>query len=291
MKKLFLGFIVLLLFPVLNIEATNIVIKVDKQSSTNSSFAKKVANKEKVDKKKAVFDKNLNVALLTDEELNQLINNALLNCDNAELMELGIKLQKALKFDWTPIISSAILARTKCDLKKSQQKCVYALDNFHSEFMSGKFSDETKKTMDEAIDGVPIGCQDWKTVNYLAGTTGPAMNLAIRGDNDFDKAWAIYENTLLAIKACKNGSVREKKWAINGTIHRNITHSIGQITRHKNQNKIKLSLETAKEMKKLIGQLPTKDFTGGLEYKQNLLDGEIMRQDILKELQKYIDQK
>jgi len=291
MKKLILSITILLLISVLNIGATNIVVKTDKQSSTNSSIAKKVADKEKVDKKKAVFDKNLNVALLTDEELMQLINDALLNCNNAELMELGTKLGIAQKYAWTPIISSAILARTKCDLKKSQQKCYYAVDSFFSELMSGKFSDETKKTMDEAIDGVPIGCQDWKTVSYLAGTTVYAMHIAIHSDNDFDKAWAIYKKTLLTIKACKSGSAREKKWAINGSIHSEIDSPLNAITDYKNHKKIKLSLETAKEMKKLIEQLPTKDFTGGLEYKQNLLNGEIKRQKILKELQKYIDQK
>ena len=157
--------------------------------------------------------------------------------------------------------------------------------------MSGKFSDETKKTMDEAIDGVPIGCQDWMTVNYLAGTTPHAMYIAIHSDNDFDKAWTIYNKTLLAIKACKSGSARDKKWAVNGTIHSAIVYSISEITRHKNQNKIKLSLENAKEMKRLIEQLPIKDFIGGTVNEQNILNGERNRQDILKELQKYIDQK
>jgi len=255
--------------------------KIDKQSSTNSSIIKIIADKEKVDKKKAVFDKNLNVALLTDEELKQLINDALLNCNNAELMELGTKLGKALKFDLTPIISSAILARTKCDLKKSQQRCAYALNCCFSELMSGKFSDETKKTMDEAIDGVPIGCQDWLTVNCLAGTTPYAMHIAIYSDNDFDKAWKIYKNTLLAIKACKNGSARDKKWAINGTIHSELPASIYPITRHKNHKTIKLSLENAKEIKKLIEQLPVKDFSYGEENRQN----------ILKSIQKYTEEK
>ena len=85
MKKLMLYFILLLLFSVLNIEAKSTTAKTDKQSSTNSSIAKIVADKEKIDKKKAAFDKNLNVALLTNEELMQLINDALLNCNNADL--------------------------------------------------------------------------------------------------------------------------------------------------------------------------------------------------------------
>jgi len=281
MQKLFLSFMLLLLFSVLNTEAKQIAGKKDKSSSTNSLIAKKISDKEKVDKKKKTFDKNLNLALLTDEELNQLINDALNNCNNAELMELGTKLGIAQKYDWTPIISSAILARTKCDLKKSQQRCVYALDSYFSELLSGSFSEETKKTMDEAINRVPIGCQDWKTVNYLAGTTPHAMHIAIHSDNDFDKAWAIYKKTLLTIKACKSGSSRKKKWAINGTIHSEIAASIGTKTCYNKNRKVKLSAKTAKEIKELIGQLPVKDFSYGEEN----------RQDILKSLQKYINQK
>ena len=281
MKKLILSIMLLLLFSVLNIEAKNTAVKIDKQSSTNSLIDKKISDKEKVDKKKKVFDKNLNVALLTDEELKQLINDALLNCNNAELMELGIKLQKALKFDWTPIISSAMLARAKCDLKKSQRRCEYALSSFFSEIGKGEFSNETKKRMDEAIESVPIGCQDWMTINYLAGTTVYAMHIAIHSDNDFDKAWAIYKKTLLSIKACKSGSTREKKWAVNGTIHSEISTAIGIKTIYNKNKKVKLSSENAKEIKELIERLPVKDF----DY------GERNRQKILKSIQKYINQK
>ena len=290
MKKMFLSFILLLLFSVLNIEATNIVVKTDKQFLTNSSIAKKVANKEKIDKKKNVFDKNLNVALLTDEELKQLINDALLNCNNAELMELGTKLGIAQKYDWTPIISSAVLARAKCDYKKAQSKCNYALDCYWKEYLKGDISDKTKKILYETVDGINVGCQDWLTVCAMAATVPCAMEAATGNDNDFDKAWRMYEKAMLAVKVCKSFTPTRRKVTIDG-VNSEISIAILEMTRHKNNKEIKLSLETAKKIKKVIEQLPTKDFTGGLEYKQNLLDGEIMRQNILKALQKHIDEK
>ena len=282
MEKLFLSFILLLLFSILNIEATNIIVKVDKQSSTNSSVTKIIADKEKVDKKKAVFDKNLNVALLTDEELMQLINDALLNCNNAELMELGTKLGRALKFDLTPIISSAILARTKCDLKKSQRRCIHAYRCFFREVLKGEYSDETRKIMDEAINGVPIGCQDWPTVGQMISITPLAMDISIKSDNDFDKAWSIYKKSMLTIKACKKGQKELKKYSIgflNG--QEGITQLIDDITRDESRKKIKLSLDNAQEMKTLVETLPPDKFRGG----------EKMKQDILKGFQKYIGEK
>jgi len=274
MKKLFLSFMLLLLFSVLNIKATNIVVKTDKQSSTNSSIAKKVADKEKIDKKKKVFDKNLNVALLTDEELKQLINDALLNCNNAELMELGTKLGRALKFDLTPIISSAILARTKCDLKKSQRRCIHAYRCFFKEALKGEYSDETRKIMDEAINGVPIGCQDWPTVGHMVSITPLAMDISIKSDKDFDKAWSIYKRGMHAIKACKKGPKELKEYSINYLNGmEGITQSIHEISRDEFRKNIKLSLDNAQEMKTLVETLPSDKFRGGEREKQSILKG------------------
>ena len=255
MKKLFLRFILLLLFFVLNIEATNIIVKVDKQFSTNSSIKKIIADKEKIDKKKAVFDKNLNVALLTDEELKQLINDALLNCNNAELMELGTKLGIAQKYDWTPIISSAILARTKCDLKKSQQKCNYALDCWRKEYLKGDVSDKTKELLYEAVDGVPIGCQDWMTVGYMAVTVPRAMNVTIENDKDFDKAWELHKKAVLAVKACKWFPGTQRKGALS---YEETIQSILLIRRHKD---LKISKQTAQEVIEYVKKTPEDAWT------------------------------
>jgi len=280
----------LLLFSVINIEAEGIAEKKEETSSTNSLIAKKISDKGKVDKKKKTFDKNLNLALLTDEELNQLINDALRNCNNAELMELGTKLGIAQKYDWTPIISSTVLARAKCDYKKAQAKCNYALDCYWKEYLKGDISDETKKILYETVDGINVGCQDWLTVCAMAATVPCAMEAATGNDNDFDKAWRMYEKAMLSVKVCKSFTPIRRKTTIDG-VNSEISIAILEITRHKNRKKIKLSLETAKKIKKVIEQIPTKHFTGGLEYKENLLEGELQRKKILKELQKYIDQK
>ncbi len=280
MKKLILFVMLLLLYSVLNIEAKENAEKKDKNFSTNSLIAKKISDKEKVDKKKKVFDKNLNVALLTDEELNKLINDALNNCNNAELMELGNKLGIAQKYDLTPIISSTILARTKCDLKKSQQKCIYAYDCFIKECLGGKYSDETIENLYDAINGVPIGCQDWMTVGHMVVTTPFAMIVSIETEKDFEKAWSIYKKGMLAIKACKSFPTTQRKATIKNVNEQSL-QSIHLITRNKYRKNIKLSLESAQEMKEFVEKLPDDAFVLCPETKK----------EIIKEFKTYIDEK
>jgi len=280
MQKLFLSSILLLLFSVINIEAKGIAGEKDKNSLTNSLIAKKISDKKKVDKKKKVFDKNLNLALLTDEELNQLINDALRNCNNAELMELGTKLGIAQKYDLTPIISSAIVARTKCDVKKARQRCIYATKCFFRDFSNGTAPDETRKIMDEAINGVPIGCQDWSAVGQMAYMTPFAMHVSFIYDNDYNKGWDEYKYCINAVKNCKKGPYKLRKQTINH-VNEKLTSFLIKINNKNKQNSIKLSLKNALEIKEFVKDLPPEKFLGSENEKQN----------IIKKFQKYIDEK